>query len=381
MVRLGVEHSLELFKKRNLDEVAVREAMFNPLVRTNARGEQVFKMHLNNYTRVSRVSQIHTDCAGNQTAEDIVSDEWMVRMRGKMQVRAVLQVNPLYFISGSNKYGCKWVVASMEFRVQNPVMRFHEFLLDTGAVPTALDVPGITFGDVKVDRNNAKKVYLNAPGGGPLRFQTPWLTSFDGIQTPPAEFTKEGDPPKYSIKWSLRSEHPDETSLHNVLGTLDQRILEYAQTHSFALFKKKMSLNVVKALYTPLAHEEYPSFKAKTPCYDGQWSFAAYDDHRQRFDTDLHDRLKGRHRCRAIVQCRGLWFFGGRFGCGWEVKQLEFETPAVGGGLGVFAFRDGGDVVMGEVGDVGGVEVEDEDEVEDDDEVEDEDEVVDSDME
>ena len=367
MVRLGVEQSLKLFKKKALDNVTVREAMLNPLVRTNGKGNHLFKLHLNNYSKMSTVVQCHTGNAphGASTVshETIPPEDWERRVRGKMQVRAVFKMCPLYFIAGSNKFGCKCQVVSLEFRLKYPALRFDNYVFDTGAVPTTLNPSEITFTEVRVDHHNNKRVFLNGPGGGPLRVQTPWLTSYDGVSLPPAEYCKEGEPPKYSIQWSLKMDQPETVALRDALSALDERIIEFVHTHSLAIFKKNHSIHVVRSLYNPIMKPEYPSFKAKAPLYDDGWSFAAYNEQRERFTTDHDTRLKGRLQCRAIVQCRGLWFFGGRVGCNWDVKQLEYETP-VAAGCQRYAFRDEGDVVMRD------------EEVEEDEDV-----VVDSDME
>ena len=103
------------------------------------------------------------------------------------------------------------------------------------------------------------------------------------------------------------------------------------------------------------------------------WSFGAYNaDTDERLDTDLDTHLAGKQTFRAILECKGLWFFGGRVGCSWHVKQLEYQPVAQKGAL---AFRDEGEDEIEEDEIV-------EDEIEEDEIVEEEDEIVeDSDVE
>lgn len=369
MTRLAVDRAMELFKKRALDETTVREAMLNTLVKTSERGRTTFKVHFSNYAP----PEVYT-----QSREVVPESDWETVLVGKMRVRAILACRPLWFIAGTNKFGCKWEVKQLLFEPLETRLSFASFQFDTGAVPTTVDVPAITFTDVKVNPNtNSKSVYLNAPGGGPLLLQTGWLTSFDGVAPPAPEYVKEGETPRCTLKWSLKNEGEAETTLREMLQAIDAHILTHAQEHSQKLFKRKMSREVVQALYTPIVNETYPAFKVKTPHYDDGWAFAAYSQG-ERFEDDLDQRLGARLTCRGIVQCRGLWFLGGRFGCSWQMKQLEFEPPRASG-LASYAFRDATPLLADEPGDDAtdtAAAIKGTDEV-----VESDEEVVDSDME
>ena len=328
LTELAVKRPMELFKKRQLDQVTVREAMLNPFVRTSESGVKRFKVHFSNYS----CPEIY-----NEQKKLVPKEDWESVVTGKMRVRAILECKPVWFMSA--KFGCKWEVKQLEFQPMNTRRSFDTFMFDTGSIPTDLDVPSITFTDVKINpKTNSKQVYLNAPGGGPLCIQTRWLTSYDGLCPPPAEFTTEGDAPKYSIRWPVKANDPDEKTTRELFQSLDQHILKYAQENSQVLFKKKMSIEVIQALYTPLVKEEYPALKAKAPFYDDRWLFAAYNKEGERLETGLDVLLGGKMKCRAILQCSGLWFLGGRFGCNWHIKQLEYEKE-VSYGLERYAFR------------------------------------------
>ena len=332
LVDMGCSRSRDLFKKRALDEVTVREAMFVPLVRISEKGVKRFKVHFSNYNPAS---------VFGEDLNEVPPDQWEAIVTGRMKVRALIECRPMWSIMSSNKFGCKWEVRQLQFAPLSTTLPLDTYLFDTGKVPTEVDVGGITFSDLKVDsRTNVKKILLNAPTGGPLRFQTPWMNSYDGIAPPAPEYVKEGDAPKYSVKWSLKGDGETETRMRDWLASLDEHVLDHAEAHSQQLFKKKMSKEVLRALHTPLLKEEHPSLKVSAPIYNGIWGFAAYDETGAREETNLHEKVTGRMQCRAILQCKGMWFSGGRsFGCSWKINQLEHKKTSVYSIKG-YAFRD-----------------------------------------
>jgi hypothetical protein len=319
LVQMGCSRSMELFRKRDLDEVTVREAMFNPLVRTSDKGVKRFKVHFSNY---------NPPVVYAEDLAEVPPEEWETVVTGRMKVRAIIECKPIWFMS-SNKYGCKWEVRQLHFAPLSSTLSFDTNLFDSGKVSTELDVSGVTFSDLKVDpKTNVKKILLNAPQGGPLRLQTPWLGSYDGVAPPPPEYVKEGDVLKYSVKCPLKSDSAsvDEAQLRDILLALDEHVLDYAEANSLKLFKKQMGKEVLRALYTPLLREDYPALKASAPIYDGEWGFAAYNETGKRESTDLHEKVTGRMQCRMILQNKGIWFSGARsFGCSWKISQMEYK--------------------------------------------------------
>lgn len=361
-VKLAVERSMELYRKKSLSESTVRDTMFNACVKTNGNDEPTFKVSVAGYAP----PEVYDD-----KRERVPDDELATRVTGKMKVRAILECKPMWFVAATRKYGYKWIVKQMEYRPLAPARpSFDEYRFDHAEVPTELHADDVTFSELKTDSRGNRKVYLNGANGSTLLFQTPWLTAWDGVCDLSAKF---GDgAPKYEVQMSLRQHatNDEEAEVYNAFQQLDNRILDWVEAHSNDVFKKKLTRDTLMManLYKPMVNSEYPSLRAKAPKYDDGWSFAAYNaDTDEQLDTELDTHLAGKQTFRAILECKGLWFFGGRVGCSWHVKQLEYQPVAQKGAL---AFRD-----EGEEDDV-------EDEIVEDEIVEDEDEIVeDSDVE
>lgn len=369
-VKLAVERSMELFHKKSLSEATARDTMYNACVKTNANDEPTFKVSVASYAPPD---------VYNDKRVRVPDDELATRVTGKMKVRAILECKPMWFMGATRKYGYKWIVKQMEYRPLVPArLSFDAYRFDHADVPTELCADEVTFSQLKTDSRGNRKVYLNRANGSTLRFQTPWLTAWDGVCDLSAKFGDTGSAPKYELQMSLRQHatNDDQSTVYHALQALDDRILDWLATHSKDVFKKTLTREtlLMANLYAPLVRTDtdYPALKAKAPKYDDGWSFAAYDaDTGARMDTELDTHLSGKQTVRAILECKGLWFFGGRVGCSWHVKQLEYQPTAdVGQGGGCALFRNAEDVAED------ACSVEDDDEMVEDDTAEDDDDVI-----
>ena len=125
---------------------------------------------------------------------------------------------------------------------------------------------------------------------------------------------------------------------------LEQHIKNEAVRNSMAWFNKKtMTPEVIEALWTPILKyskdqqtgeadmTKAPTLKVKLPFWDGKFNCEIYDTQ----GTMLYpDDLTGSSPLElipkginivAIIQCGGLWFANGKFGCTWRLFQAVVQ--------------------------------------------------------
>lgn len=356
LIKEGVKNGMEWFKRKALSEEVVEEAMFSKIIKPYVdkdTGEISDKYPPSFDARVNYYDG-EWGCQFYNSKHDEITEDVATTVSGRMRVRAIIECCPLWFMAG-NKYGCKWKATQIEYEPMHGSTKHNlqDYAFDT-TIPRTLSVNDLSFTDVKVnERTNTRNVYINH-NGGLLFVQTPWMTSYNGITLPPPEFS-DANNPRYSLQFVM-SEQPNMNgevdAFKEFLLCLDKRILEEAKAHSFEWLKKKtVSMDVLKtAMFSPQVKyredrdtgerlDKPPSFKATVPFYDGEWKCTVYNDTRERFIDQL-DTIAGgtKLNARAILQCKGLWFIGGRFGCSWKVVQMEYQ-PALSTGPMQYAFR------------------------------------------
>jgi hypothetical protein len=125
---------------------------------------------------------------------------------------------------------------------------------------------------------------------------------------------------------------------------LEQYIKNEAVKNSMAWFNKKtMTPEVIEALWTPILKyskdaqtgeadmTKAPTLKVKLPYWDGKFNCEIYDTQGAMLYPDdvngsspLELIPKGINIV-AIVQCGGLWFANGKFGCTWRLFQAVVQ--------------------------------------------------------
>lgn len=266
--------------------------------------------------------------------------------------------------------------------------------------PSEVDTTKITYTEVKAMSNGVcKTCYVNYEGG-PLLIEFPWMTTYDGIALPPAEFRDDNAPPKYSIQFSMKGyqgDNPQIKALYECMQEIQNKLIQDSCKHSMQWHKKpKMSPDVAEAILSPLVKismdkdtgevlDQYPpKFKVKVPYWDGKFDCSVFKSGIQTpLKGDLSEQVCGRMEARAIVQCGGLWFAGSKFGMSWKLKQMEFRTIEQAG-LASYAFREPTPACAGGVDEANTVQVGGGTDSADDavdDVLEEDDEIVDSDME
>jgi len=223
-------------------------------------------------------------------------------------------------------------------------------------IPSEIDPSKMSYTEVKPMGNGlGKTCYVNYEGG-PLLLELPWMTTWDGIALPPAEYRNENSPPKYSIQFSLKGhkgDQPEVRDFFDCMTGIQTQVLNDACTNSMQWLKKsKMTPEVAEAILSPLVKialdkdtgevlEQYPpKFKVKVPFWDGKYDCTVFKSGtRAPLTGDLSEQVCGRMDARAIVKCAGLWFVDSKFGMSWKLVQMEYRTVEQAG-LASYAFRD-----------------------------------------
>lgn len=202
----------------------------------------------------------------------------------------------------------------------------------------------VEYSDPKKLQHGGQAIYLNYDGK-PLILQTPKMSMPWGMGK------YDGDVPKYSLDLSFKGMDNSESlqSFYSALNQLDEKLVEDGVSNSMQWFKKKkQTKEVCKALYAPQIKVSKdkngepdgkypPTMKVKVPWKDGKFDCDAYDSKRQLIQDDLSNVLVKGSQVQALIQCVGIWFAGGKYGCSWKVVQMKVTPPA---GIHGYSFID-----------------------------------------
>jgi hypothetical protein len=213
---------------------------------------------------------------------------------------------------------------------------------------TEFNATDVKYGKPKLNKSNGKSVAINFAGDNrPLHLSTPLLLTW-GAQ-------KFVDEKKGDVSFSMSLQFPSddyatETStrfLEN-FKALEKKIKADAITNSKEwLNKPKISEEVVDALFTPMLkypkdkqtgdtdYTRSPTINIKIPCYDQKFGCEVYDTNNQLlFPTVASSEItpieliqKGTNVL-TLIQCGGLWFANGKFGCTWRLCQAVVQPKA-----------------------------------------------------
>jgi hypothetical protein len=137
---------------------------------------------------------------------------------------------------------------------------------------------------------------------------------------------------------------PDTDLLLTKFQQLEQHIKNEAVKNSMAWFNKKtMTPEVIEALWTPILKyskdqqtgeadmTKAPTLKVKLPNWDGKFNCEIYDTQgAMLYPDDLNgssplELIPKGINIVAIIQCGGLWFANGKFGCTWRLFQAVVQ--------------------------------------------------------
>ena len=207
----------------------------------------------------------------------------------------------------------------------------------------------VSYSDPKKLGHGGQAIYVNYTGK-PLIIQTPKMYMPWGM----GKFEGDGGNVKYSLDLSFKNMESNENmeAFYKAISAFDERLVDDGVKNSMAWFKKKkQSVEVCKALYAPMIKVSRdkdgepngkfpPTFKCKVPFRDGTFLCDAYDSNRKLIEDDLSSVLVKGGQCQALIQCVGIWFAGGKYGCSWKIVQMKAYPPA---GIHGYSFIDDSD--------------------------------------
>jgi hypothetical protein len=137
---------------------------------------------------------------------------------------------------------------------------------------------------------------------------------------------------------------PETDILLSKFQALENYIKSEAIRNSMAWFNKKtMTAEVIEALWTPMLKyskdpstgepdmTKAPTLKVKLPLWDGKFQCEIYDTNGSMLYPDAKspntpvDLITKGMNIVAIIQCGGLWFANGKFGCTWRLFQTVVQ--------------------------------------------------------
>lgn len=205
----------------------------------------------------------------------------------------------------------------------------------------------IQFGSSKTNSRGGKAVPIKNNQNKQLYLSTPLMLTW-GVNA--NDYDNNG---KFTYDMSLQfpresdSNHSAETQrfLSNLIS-LEDRVKEETIKHGKDWFNKKMSKEVVNALFTPMLRypkgedgepdkSRMPTLRVKIPCWDGKFNIELYNLKNELIfpdesNEDLTPELliqKGQNVA-LVIECGGIWFAGGKFGVTWRLVQAVVEPKA-----------------------------------------------------
>ena len=147
-----------------------------------------------------------------------------------------------------------------------------------------------------------------------------------------------------------------------IMKEFQEKVLNDATKDSKKYFGKKMSRAIVDALMYPmLKHRKHkdgpnvgepdltsnPTLKLKVSFWEGRYNCEVYDMARQPLylppkygcgqegnkapgsanDSTPRDFVPKAAHVKGLIKCTGLWFAGGKCGCGWQLVQINVRPP------------------------------------------------------
>ena len=201
-----------------------------------------------------------------------------------------------------------------------------------------LNSKNINYSDVRVNNYGGKSIYLNyLEPKRSLVIQTPEMVMpYNVGEFQPTDSSGNSDgPKKYTMNLSFRGmeETPKVKQFYEKVQEIDEKLVSDAVKNSLPWFKANHKREVVKALYSPTIKVSKdretgepdgkypPTIKIKLPTRDGKFTCEVYNS--QREEVDLLTTLGKGAKVKALIQCTGIWFAGGKFGLSWKVVQMK----------------------------------------------------------
>lgn len=189
-----------------------------------------------------------------------------------------------------------------------------------------------------VGTSGAKQAYVNYEGNK-LIFQTPTNMSLPYGLGVLDKAKMGGVGIDYSLDMSLKG-HNQEGNLvkayYDSIKAFDEVIVNEAHKNRMSWFKADHPKEVIRAFYTSslkFSKDEHgnvkdypPTQKVKLRQMDGRFETEFYNTKRQQYkDEPLNEIIVKGSQITALIECGGVWFAGGKFGCTWRAKQVMIQ--------------------------------------------------------
>jgi hypothetical protein len=228
-----------------------------------------------------------------------------------------------------------------------------------------------TYDEPIVDSRGGKSVRLKFRGQ-PLNIQIPFMLTW-GVNKWEDENTGRC---KYDASLQFDPHKSDtQAAFLDEMKAFEEKIKNDAVKNSKKWFGKKMTYDVVDALMYPILKypkdkesgepdlSRNPTLKLKVPFWEGRFNVEVYNTSKQPLylppaygkegdgnqapnqdnsATPVDFIPKGSH-VKGLIRCNGLWFVGGKFGCTWQMLQMNSRPPTRLVGSGVCAIEDDSD--------------------------------------
>ena len=228
-----------------------------------------------------------------------------------------------------------------------------------------------TYDEPIVDSRGGKSVRIKYKSQ-PLNIQIPYMLTW-GVNKWEDENSGKC---KYDASLQFDPHKSDtQSAFLDEMKSFEEKIKNDAVTNSKKWFGKKMTYDVVDALMYPILKypkdkesgepdlSRNPTLKLKVPFWEGRFNVEVYNTSKQplylppaygkegdgnqapnqdRDATPVDFIPKGSH-VKGLIRCNGLWFVGGKFGCTWQMLQMNSRPPTRLVGSGVCAIEDDSD--------------------------------------
>ena len=208
------------------------------------------------------------------------------------------------------------------------------------------DPSQVTYKPVRVNSKGGKSIPLSLNGHN-LVLQYPLMFTW-GVNEWDSD---SGTFKKYDMNLQFGTDEGAEGAFLSAMKVLQEKILVDSVKNSFQWFgKKTMSREVAEALMYPILKypkdkqtgepdmTRYPAMKLKIPCWEGDFKVELYDMNRNalylpnaseddHWDKTPVDLIPSRSHVKGLLECTGLWFAGGKFGCSWKLVQAQVRPP------------------------------------------------------
>ena len=211
--------------------------------------------------------------------------------------------------------------------------------------PKNFNSGSLSFSEVKTNQYGGKSVYIRY-NDDKFRVQTPEMNLPYGLNEDVItdDATGEVKGHKYSVNLSFKGMDQDTPEgkklqeFHRMLERVDDLVVKEGHKNALPWLRQKgASKEVIKALYnsqikvsrdkdTQEPDGRYPdTIKSKIVFWDGVFKTEVYNESREL--VDLKESLVKGTVGKALLECVGVWFAGGKFGVSWKVIQMRVKVP------------------------------------------------------